>query len=221
MIKILASLLFLFSILCVFNVHNVKSQEVCHNYTFNGYFFKAQNCSNYCCGYCNNRYCCNDTNFRLDQEACIPENCTAYYDWFGVYTKPLDCGYNICCGACEFRYCCVNPIFKLNQSSCLVVSPTVSQTTTTTKFYSTSTRPSEKCESYIINGISHGNFNCPYYCCGTCLSRYCCDSFYSRLDQTKCTLDEATTKPTTTRSTTTSKRTTTYRYSYDKSNIHL
>ena len=120
--KILA--LFLFTIVIIYSVAKVESQEVCESYVINDYIVEAENCSDYCCGTCNRRYCCGALINRLDQKSCAPNNCTGYYDQLGFYIQPVDCFGLICCGWCDFRFCCSYPTSLLNQSSCPTELPT-------------------------------------------------------------------------------------------------
>ena len=106
----------LFSI--VYSVAIVESQEVCESYSYIEYYYDAQNCSKYCCGSCNSRYCCSDLSIRLDQKSCTPENCDGFYDIFGNFFNFQNCLHLFCCGSCDFRYCCSYPTYRLNQSSC-------------------------------------------------------------------------------------------------------
>lgn len=69
-----------FLLLFAFSVLKVKSQELCENYTNGGVFFPAEYCYMYCCGECNNRYCCGNYYYRLDQTKCVAEDCKGYYD---------------------------------------------------------------------------------------------------------------------------------------------
>ena len=134
----------LINIISVFLVYialPVNSYEICESYSAFGDQYKSENCSSYCCGSCTSRYCCSDLNWRLDQKACVAENCTAYYDWFGYYYYPIDCslyGIQFCCGSCESRYCCSYTNSKLNQSSCPAGIPTTIRTTTANYWWLTS-----------------------------------------------------------------------------------
>lgn len=132
MIKKLVLLLLLFA----YTVKKVKSQEICENYTAYGNEFEEQSCSSYCCGTCTYRYCCEEVSLRLDQKACVAENCTANYDLWGSYQYPIDCYDLFCCGSCEYRYCCSNPYLKFNQSKCSTQpTSTISTRRTTTTYY--------------------------------------------------------------------------------------
>ena len=122
--------LMLFSI--VYSVAMVESQEVCESYYTLFSTYEAQNCSMYCCGHCNDRFCCSSLSDRLDQKLCTPEDCDGYYGLNGYYYKPPSCyDYEeFCCGRCESRYCCSYPTSRLNQSTCPEGIPTTKRTTT-------------------------------------------------------------------------------------------
>lgn len=112
----------------VYLLAKVKSLEVCESYiAYNGLFNDAKNCSRYCCGLCNDRYCCTEILLQLNQTQCTRENCTGYYDKYGYYyNEPktcIDTGTSFCCGDCDYRSCCANPNRRLNQSSCPVYGP--------------------------------------------------------------------------------------------------
>lgn len=52
-----------------------KPHEICENFTSNeGHLYESQNCSMYCCGTCDDRFCCPDIFIRLDQKTCVVEN---------------------------------------------------------------------------------------------------------------------------------------------------
>ena len=121
--------LFLFLFVCI--LPKVRFEEVCESYTYYGFYNEALNCSDYCCGSCTARYCCDDPYYRVDQQACVKENCTGYYDYWGVYNYARDCTvrYVFCCGSCDDRYCCSSPSYKLNQTACPNLSPTTRKTT--------------------------------------------------------------------------------------------
>lgn len=122
MTKLLAPFLLLF----VFSVSKVTSRELCQSYTIYGDFFPVQNCSLYCCGSCDNRYCCFDATMRLDQTKCAAESCKDYYDWDGNYHSNTDCNGGFCCGYCSDRYCCWSPSSRLDQNTCPTGIPTTS-----------------------------------------------------------------------------------------------
>lgn len=110
----------------VYLIAKVKSQEVCESYvSYLEYTYEAKNCPLYCCGYCNDRYCCLNIVYRLDQAKCIPGDCDSYYDSNGYYNPPTNCYNQFCCGECGYRFCCSHPNSKLNQSSCLNNEPPV------------------------------------------------------------------------------------------------
>ena len=126
----------LFSI--VYSVAMVESQEVCESYYTLWSTYEAQNCSMYCCGSCNDRFCCDSLSERLDQKLCTPENCNSYYDSFGYYSYGQVCFEKFCCGSCNYRYCCSYPTSRLNQSSCPVGTPSTKRTTTYSPYSSSS-----------------------------------------------------------------------------------
>jgi hypothetical protein len=115
MFKILTicSLLFL----CI---TNVNSGELCENYTVNGFVYQEKYCGFYCCGFCDYRYCCDNSMHRLEnQPSCKPpENCSSYYASYGSVQKGSECGDLFCCGSCTKRYCCNTAQKRLNQSTC-------------------------------------------------------------------------------------------------------
>ena len=142
--KTMIQLINIISVFLVYIALPVSSYEICESYSAFGEQNKQENCSSYCCGSCTNRYCCSDLNWRLDQKACVAENCTAYYDWSGYYYQPINCnlyGIQFCCGSCESRYCCSYTNSKLNQSSCPAGIPkTMIGTTTANYWWLTSTK---------------------------------------------------------------------------------
>lgn len=137
MIKIKKELA-LFSLLLFIYIaeEKVNSQEVCESYTNLEFLYEEENCSAYCCGTCDNRYCCDNPLKRLDQKSCVAENCLAYYDSMDVYHQAYDCDDSFCCGQCDYRFCCMYTPSKLNQSSCPNRTPTTAATKrTTTPYY--------------------------------------------------------------------------------------
>lgn len=110
-------------------ISKVNSREVCEKKNKLHITYELKNCSVYCCGSCNLRYCCNDPNKRLNQKLCDPEDCLPYYV-LQEYNEPNKCsGRFFCCGSCYNRYCCSNMFFRLNQSSCANKEPTNSTST--------------------------------------------------------------------------------------------
>ena len=113
----------------------ISCREVCEKYTYFDYTEVELNCTNYCCGTCSFRYCCSDLSDRLDQKKCTPENCDAYYDWYGLYYTSYNCNGRFCCGTCNLRYCCSSVNDRLNQSTCSYGPPPTTRRTTTTYYY--------------------------------------------------------------------------------------
>lgn len=111
-------------------ITNVSSGEICEGYTNNGLVYQQKYCGVYCCGFCDYRYCCEYSMYRLEnQESCKPpENCSSYY---GSVQKENDCGDLFCCGSCKNRYCCNVAHNRLNQSKCSNDETTKKPTTTT------------------------------------------------------------------------------------------
>ena len=109
------------SLLFLCCIANVNSQEKCeiYTYTINGIVYEEIPCRRYCCGFCDLRYCCELSEYRLNQTSCKrPENCLAYYDSYERPNKEKDCRDIFCCGSCIDRYCCVFTEKWLNQSQC-------------------------------------------------------------------------------------------------------
>ena len=143
-------LLTICSLLFVCCIKNINCQEKCESYTYNGIVYQEQYCGVYCCGVCNYRYCCQNSEYRLkNQTSCKPsESCLAYYDSYGSLQKEKNCSDLFCCGSCTKRYCCLSAENWLDQSKCSNYETTKQTTTkstttksttkksTTTKYYS-------------------------------------------------------------------------------------
>ena len=78
----------------------------------------------FCCGTCDNRFCCDQQSQRLDQTLCIDlDICLSYSYANGSIVNPKICGRPpfpalYCCGSCNNRFCCNNFNEKLNQNEC-------------------------------------------------------------------------------------------------------
>lgn len=102
----------------------VRSSEVCEAHNFYSLYYPAQNCTTYCCGTCDYRYCCSFYEYRLDQAGCqAVSNCLAYVDYYGYYWPPQSCDY-FCCGECDGRYCCSTPSNMIDQTQCAPIPRT-------------------------------------------------------------------------------------------------
>lgn len=111
------------------------------------------------------------------------EDCESYIA-DGVFYEAQNCSSH-CCGSCKNRYCCKSHVYWLYQAQCRAEN--------CTGYY-------DPFDNYVApkDCASSGHF-----CCGWCGNRYCCDSTKSRINQSLCSVEIPTTKPTTTKSTTT------------------
>lgn len=95
-----------------------------YQFTYNGIIFKTMPipCNNsYCCGTCDNRFCCDDESAKLTQSVCIDyERCETYTDANFSYVQAQVCVSRYCCGTCYNRYCCSELSLRLtHQDKCV------------------------------------------------------------------------------------------------------
>ena len=133
--KPIITTLVLFSIVYL-AIPKVNSQEVCEKHKHLEDTYEAQNCTLYCCGSCNRRFCCNSRANRLNQEFCGPEDCLDYYDVIQIHYQRAYCFGRFCCGKCNYRYCCSDTSLRLDQSSCPNREPTKMPTKKSNKSFS-------------------------------------------------------------------------------------
>ena len=147
-----------------------------------------------CCGTCNNRYCCADNDYTLNQKECVVEYqlvyggdqvtnehslglkwCDAFYDEKGQYSPKRMCTDSTqhCSGTCTNRQCSSYEK-QLDQSIC----------------------PQEQDEPEFCDFYNDedGTYQPKYYCLlkqfcsGSCQKRFCASEPAVRLNQTECIL---------------------------------
>lgn len=81
-------------------------------------------CPVYCCGYCDQRYCCDDETKRISQlsfgmcvDVCHVKNATSSSKQ-KVVERPCPLDKPFCCGSCQKRECCGTLGLRLDQDDC-------------------------------------------------------------------------------------------------------
>lgn len=145
-----------------------QANEVCQPYKITHlnrpFWIPEQKCNgSYCCGNCDNRYCCDDFSIKLDQSICVETDiCNSYTDTSFTYQKGIICGIQTpyCCGSCYDRFCCNQISSRLNQQQCVPYSTTTKITTrrTTIQITEASQEPEVNDKTLIYAFVGSGIF---------------------------------------------------------------